>query len=150
MSWSYNPSQLAVNAKDAVRLLIGDVVSTDQQMQDEEIVYLGTQRGSIYGTAAECCRALSAKFSRSVDQQAGTSKVYYSQMAKAYSVKALEFDVKASYSAMPYAGGISLSDKMMQDLNTDRVQPQFTIGIMDNYSPEAVGGNETEEMPVST
>jgi hypothetical protein len=145
MSWSYNPSQLAVNAKDAVRLLIGDVVSTDQQMQDEEIAYLGTVRGSIYGTAAECCRALAAKFSRSVDQQAGTSKVYFSQMAKAYSVKAIEFDVKASYSAMPFAGSISISAKQAADMDIDRVKPVFTIGMMDNETPEISGDNETRE-----
>jgi hypothetical protein len=149
MSWSYNPSQLAANAKDAVRLLIGDVVSTDPQMQDEEIAYLGTIRGSIYGTAAECCRALAAKFSRSVDQQAGKSKVYFSQMAKAYSVKAIEFDVKASYAAMPFSGSISISSKMAEEMDNDRVRPQFTIGMMDNFSPERSGGNETLESPVS-
>lgn len=149
MTWSYNPNLLSKgSAKDIVRLLIGDVVATDQQMQDEEIAYLASVRGTVYGAAAECCRALANKFSRSVDQQTGTSKVAYSQMAKAYATAALNFDNKAALygSALPYAGGISVSDKQMQDLSNDRVQPQFTIGMTDNYLPEPAGSNETIEM----
>lgn len=147
MTWSYNPSLLATNSKDAVRLLIGDVLTTDPQMQDEEINYLISARGTLYGAAAECCRALAAKFSRSVDQQAGTSKLMWSHLAKAYTLKANEFETKSILigAAMPYAGGISLSDKQMQDLNTDRVQPIFTIGIMDSSLPVNAGPNETIE-----
>jgi hypothetical protein len=145
MSWSYNPSLLATSTKDQVRLLIGDVLLTDPQMQDEEIAYLGTTRGSVYGAAAECCRALSAKFSRSVDQQAGTSKISYSQMAKAYAAKANEFEVKATFSAMPYMGGVSITDMQLQEMNSDRVNPSFTIGMMDNFLPMASGGNETAD-----
>lgn len=134
MTWSYNTNLLATNAKDAVRLLIGDVVTCDQQMQDEEISYFVSVRSTLYGAAAECSRALAAKFSRSVDQQGGTSKVFYSQMAKAYTVKAMEFELKSAEfgAAMPYCGGISLSDKQLQELNTDRTLPIFTKGMMDN------------------
>lgn len=144
MTWSYNPSVLASSAKDAVRLLVGDVLSTDPQIQDEEIVYFVNLRGSLYGAAAECARAMAAKFSRSVDQQAGTSKTFYSQLAKAYTLKSIEFDMKAALfgAAMPYAGGISLTDKQTQDLNSDRVQPSFTIGIMDE---QGFTTNETIE-----
>lgn len=145
MTWSYNPSLLAKNAKDAVRLLIGDIINCDQQMQDEEITYFVNLRGSLYGAAAECCRALASKFSRSVDQQTGTSKIMYSQMAKAYTVKAIEFEYKSVLigSAIPYAGGISISDKQMQDINEDRVLPVFTKGMMDE--DDTIISNETIE-----
>lgn len=147
MTWSYNPSLLATNAKDAVRLLIGDVLSSDPQLQDEEVAYMLSSRGTLYGAAAECCRALASKFGRSVDQQAGTSKLFYSQMSKAYTLKSIEFEVKSTLSgyAVPYAGGISLIDKQMQDLNADRVTPTFTKGIMDNAEPEASSGAQTLE-----
>lgn len=147
MTWSYNTNLLATNAKDAVRLLIGDVLDCDPQIQDEEIVYLISSRGTLYGAAAECCRALAAKFSRSVDQQAGTSKLFYSQMAKAYTVKAFEFENKSAQfgAAMPYSGGISLNDKQLQEMNTDRTLPLFTKGMMDNTWPVPSGDNETEE-----
>lgn len=139
MTWSYNPSLLPGNTKDAVRLLIGDVLQCDGQMQDEEIAYFVTTRGTLYGAAAECCRSLAAKFGRSVDQQAGTSKVSYSQMAKAYTLKAFEFEAKSTI-VMPYAGGISTNDKLMQDLNNDRVVPMFTKGMMDSDLPDSQSG----------
>jgi hypothetical protein len=149
MTWTYNPATLATVPKDQVRLLIGDTLSTDQQLQDEEILYLLTQRASVYGTAAECCRSLQAKFSRSVDQQSGTNKNSYSQMAKAYGVKAVEFEAKAAATGagMPYAGGISIADKLTQQLDPDRVPPQFQIGMDENLIAPAAGdtGNESEQ-----
>jgi len=153
MTWSYNASLLLQgSAKDIVRLLIGDVVSTDQQMQDEEISYLASTRGTVYGAAAECCRSLANKYARSVDQQAGTSKTAYSQMSKAYAAAALRFENKAvlSGAALPYAGGISVSDKQLQDFNNDRVQPQFALGMTDNYLPEPSSGHETIEVFAGT
>jgi hypothetical protein len=68
-------------------------------------------------------------------------------MAKAYTIKAVEFETKSTLSgaALPYAGGISLSDKEMQELNTDRALPQFTKGMTDNFLPVAPIGPETEE-----
>lgn len=146
MTWSYNPSLLSQgSAKDLIRLLIGDVISCDPQMQDEEIVALASIRGSVYGAAAECCRSLAAKFSRSVDQSGGTNKILYSQLAKAYTIKANEFELKSTFVSIPYAGGISLSDKQMQDLQNDRVQPEFIKGMTDNTIPvPSVGRTNTD------
>lgn len=46
---------------------------------------------------------------------------------------------------MPYAGGISVMDKEMQEQDTDRVQPQFNIGLDDNLNmPFGPAGNQTE------
>jgi hypothetical protein len=146
MSWSYDPTDLATSPKDQVRLLMGDTLSTDPQLLDEEINYFISSRGSLYGAAAECCRSLQAKFSRSVDQAAGASKVSYSQLAKAYGIKAAEFESKAAASGagMPYAGGISVTDKIQQEQNSDRVSPQFQVGMDDNYIlPIGPAGNES-------
>lgn len=145
MAWSYDATTLATTPKDQVRLLIGDTVSTDQQMQDEEITFLLSRRSSIYGAAAECCRSLQAKFSRSVDQSAGDTRAMYSQMAKAYAVKVREFESKAAAggSGLPYAGGISESDKGGREDDDDRVSPQFQLGMMDNFLPVAPSGNES-------
>lgn len=147
MSWSYSPVNLGKRGLDYIRLLIGDTFSGDQQLQDEEINMFLTTRSSPLGVAAECCRALAAKFSRTVDQKAGQSETKFSQMAKAYMQMALQFEQKAALAgaAAPYAGGISVTDMMNQELNTDRVPPVFTIGMTDNYLPVATG-NETETM----
>lgn len=153
MTWTYNAADLASSPKDQVRLLMGDTLSTDPQLQDEEIAYVITTRGSLYGAAAECCRSLQAKFSRSVDQAAGASKTSYSQLAKAYGVKAAEFEARAAASGagLPYAGGISVTDKIQQEQNTDRVQPQFQVGMDDNYiMPVGPAGNESSTVSGET
>jgi hypothetical protein len=53
MTWTYTITDLSTSQKDQVRLLIGDTVQTDHQLQDEEIAYLLTQRSSVYGAAAD-------------------------------------------------------------------------------------------------
>lgn len=145
MTWTYSITDLATSQKDQVRLLIGDTVTSDQQLQDEEIDYMLTRRGSTYGAAAECCRSLQAKFSRSVDYTAAGTKSSYSQLAKAYGVKAAEFEAKSAMSGAgaPYAGGISVTDKRNQEQNPDRVSPQFQVGMDDNdFMPVGPAGNE--------
>jgi hypothetical protein len=146
MTWTYSVDDLASSAKDQVRLLVGDTLTTDQQLQDEEILYLLTTRSSVYGAAAECCRSLQAKFSRSVDQSAGGTRTMYSQLAKAYGVKAAEFEQKAATSGgnLPYAGGISIADKTAQEQDSDRVSPQFQIGMQDDFLPVPPAGNESD------
>ena len=146
-NWTYYPTQLATNKTSQVRLLIGDVVSTDPQMQDEEINWFLTMRSSVWGAAAECCTTLATKFARSVDQAVGTAKISFSQMAKSYIGRAAFFNAKAAMmgSGMPYAGGLSAADMLNALNNDDRVQPQFTIGITDNLLPVAPAGGETEE-----
>lgn len=143
MTWSYTISDLATSTKDQIRLMIGDILSTEPQLQDEEINFFIGRRTSMYGAAAECCRSLQARFSRSVDQANGTYKTMYSQMAKAYGVKANEFEALAAAagSGLPYAGGISVADKLEQQADPDRVQPQFQIGMEDNLLPVPAAGN---------
>lgn len=147
MTWTYTPSSLASSALFQVRLLIGDTLSTDQQLQDEEIDFVLTERPNLYGAAAECCRSLAAKFSRSVDQAAGATRAAFSQLAKAYNAKAADFEAKAAAagSALPYAGGISVADKQRQEMDPDRVQPQFDLGMDDDFLPFPSAGNETED-----
>jgi hypothetical protein len=145
MTWSYLPQLLSTSSKDQVRLLIGDVISTCPQLADEEIVYFAGLRPSVYGAAAECCRALANRYARSVDQQAGTTKFAFSQMAKQYLQQAAYLDSKAAElgAGLPYCGGISVTDKQVQEMTADRVEPNFTIGMMDNSSPIPSSGPET-------
>jgi hypothetical protein len=48
---------------------------------------------------------------------------------------------------MPYAGGISIADKQMQELDADRVPPGFQIGMDQNELPVAAAGNESDLTP---
>lgn len=149
MVWTYSLTSLATTQKDQVRLAIGDTLSSDQQLQDEEINAALANRSTILGAAADCCRSIAAKFSRSVTQKAAGASANFSDLAKQYLTMALQFDAQAalSGSALPYAGGISIADKMNQETNSDRVPPNFTIGMDDNVLPVPEVGpeGETEE-----
>ena len=136
MSWTYSSSQLNLPLYQ-VRLMIGDVMSCDPQLQDEEILYFISTRTTNYGAAAECCRSLATRMSRSFDQQAAGSKVYYSQMEKAYIDKAIKYEILAIQigSATPYFGAVSLTDKENQEADFDRPEPMFELGMDDNYLP---------------
>lgn len=150
MVWTYDLTTIATTPKDMVRLQIGDTVPTSPLLQDEEISFFLTTRANIYGAAAECCRSLAARFSSQASTAAGDTKIQFSDIAKAYAARAVSFDVKAATagSAMPYAGGISQSDKQNNKEDTDRTQPQFSIGMDDNFLPIAPvdegGGSEVD------
>lgn len=144
MTWTYSPSTMATSPMMQVRYLVGDTVSTDHQVQDEEINFALTQRPSIYGAAAMVCRSLAARLSREADTVDKDLRTTLSARATAYSRRASDYENQARSrgGAMPYAGGISIADKVGNELDTDRVQPAFTIDMDDNYLPVAPVGNE--------
>jgi len=145
-TWTYDATQLSTSARMQVRREVGDVNYNDQLIFDEEIDYAITLRpNSVYGAAAEACRFIAANFSRQVDIVQGELKTNYSQRAKAYLVMAGQFETMAAQrgpGAGGYSGGISVSDKISQLLNTDRVTPAFTRGMTDNLQVSD-GGPET-------
>lgn len=145
--WSYNPSQIASVPMFAVRRLVGDVIPDDQQLFDSEILFALTQRaGNIYGAGADCARYLAGQYSRKVDTTSpGGLQTAYGTQAQKYLELAASLDAKASgrgLGAMPYAGGISIRDKVNVQANTDRVQPQFILGMDDNFIPIPAGPNQ--------
>ena len=150
MTWTYDVSTLLTSKLMQVRFLVGDTVSTDPQMQDEEINFALTQRSSIYGAAADVCRALASKLSRQADTVDKDLRTTLSAKATAYSRRAMAYETKAIVrsGALPYAGGISVSDKIVNELDTDRVAPNFTIDMDDNYLPVPPVGEEGTPSPV--
>lgn len=149
MTWSYNPADIGTSTKDQVRFLVGDTEQTDPLVQDEEITFSLTQRNSIYGAAAIVCRTIAAKFSRLADTVDRDLRDALSSKAKAYGMRANEYEViaKARSGGLPYAGGISIADKVQQELNLDRVPPSFNREMDTNYLPVAPVGNEGTPLP---
>lgn len=150
MAWTYTASATPSN-KDAVRRTIGDVLTGDQQLQDEEINYALTLYANIYLASAECCRWISAQFARKVDTVQGELRTLYSNQTRAYAARANELQAMGmarGAGSMPFAGGISVSDKAANLADTDRVTPQFNIGQNENLIPLGSGpGNETPPNP---
>ena len=146
MTWSYSWDQINSNPVYRVRFRIGDNVSCEPLFQDEEIAAAISARGSLAGACADLCRALATKYSRSVDfAVTGGGRASYSQLSKQYNRQAVMFEVKAASLATPYVAGISVTDKLNQELDTDRVPPQFVIGMHDNLMPVAPVGSESPQ-----
>lgn len=152
MTWSYdlhnlqNPSDTVLGQKDQVRFILGDTNAKDPQLADEEILFTLSQRASIWGAAATCCESLAAKFSRLADTVEGTMRTLYSSLARSYHSRSKWLETKAAASGgfAGYSGGISWSDKFQEQVDPDRVEPEFAKGMTDNWIPVAPAGNETE------
>lgn len=149
--YTYNPAQIATVSLFQARRWMGDVIQDDWQMTDEEISWAIASRGNVIMAAADCCRQIAAQYSRKVDTTSpGPVATRYSTEAKAYADRAKELDaiVQArGIGVMPYAGGISVTDKTNVQQDTDRVSPSFTIGLSDNAIPIRSTGPETFANP---
>jgi hypothetical protein len=142
MAWSYSAADLntttASGRTNTVRLLIGDVVTTDQQLQDEEIIFaLGENGNNVYLAAAYCCRLLASKYARLVDTQLdGALQASYSDRIKHYNLlfsQLTDLSKKTGGRGLGIsAGGISILDMEAADADPDRVKPAFTIGQFAN------------------
>ena len=155
MAWTYDLSQLGTSQLFQVRRLIGDVISNDQQISDEEINFALTVRSNIYGAASDCCNYIAAQYSRMVNLvttgSGGALTTNYSDKARAYYARAAQLDMMAKVrgGGLPYAGGISLADKQTQMADPDRTPPQFSLGFEDDTIP--VGSADStlrEDVPV--
>lgn len=149
MSWSYsgNPDSSAL---DKVRFLIQDTDTSDQQFSDQEINAMIAGSSSVYVAAIACVRSLIAKYTRRADKNVGDLHISFSQIAKGYQalIASLSQQAVVSGTACPaYAGGISRSDKQIDELNTDRVKPSFRKGQMDfrgQFNSQNDAENENE------
>lgn len=141
MPWTYNVA--LTDDKDKVRLLIGDVLSTDQQLSDEEIVAVIAMVGGSVNTAAiRCCRILAARYARQADKWVGDLKIMASQRSRAY--LQLAEDLEEAGSSLtgtrthqtPFAGGIRVSQKQALEADTDFPPTSFKKGMHDNVSSD--------------
>ena len=141
MVWSYSGNP-ADSALDAVRFLTGDTDTNDQLLDDEEIKWTNNQvTGSdtattaLYEVSYRVMVAIASKFSRLADQSVGDLKVDMFQKATNAREQAALLKQQAlreGNTPVPYAGGISVSDKEIDQENSDIVQPYFSRGQWTN------------------
>ncbi len=146
MTWTYTVTDLLTNTKDQVRFLTGDTSANDPQLQDEEIVFTLNLRSSVWGAAAMCCGSIAANASRRADTSTGELRTHYSEVSRAYFARSAMYETKSAEmgGASPFAGGISVAQKIIAETDPDRVQPSFATGMQDNTNyPVAPAGNET-------
>lgn len=148
MTWTYNAGQISTSQLMMARYLIGDTIQGKQQLQDEEITFSLTQYSTVYGACAEMCRSLAMRYATQVDLVQGELKTNYSQISKVYAARAADFEMRGLRGAVPYAGGISVSDKNNVVEDTDRVAPDFNKGQFDDTLPVSPVGQQTPTTPL--
>ena len=126
---------------DAIRLNIGDTDNDQLLFTDGELSYFYVQAGnSVTGASVTACYSLSARYSRLADEELGQAKVKWSQLSKAYALRAADYEriqaggAGATKNPIPYAGGISNADIASKDSNTDRTQNVFDVGMMNGLA----------------
>jgi hypothetical protein len=131
MAWTYNSDPMN-NKVDAVRLKIGDTDATNPLLQDEEINYFLSDNPSVQEAAIASALAIAAKFSVLTDSASGKYRENCSQKAAAFIKLAERLRAERTTVALPYAGGLTSSDKEMARHNMDRVGTAFSRGMMGN------------------
>lgn len=135
MTWSYsgNPKD---NNKDAVRFLVGDTDSDEELIQDEEILFILDTETNIYRAAANVAESIAAMFSRKADVSIGDYSESLSQQADNYLKLAERLRKTArkniQFKGIPFAGGISKTDKEITQKDTDRVKPAFKRNLQNH------------------
>lgn len=131
MTWSYSGDPSSSD-RDAVRFLIGDTDTTDQQLSNEEINYLLVEYTSVDQTAIAAIGSLIAKYSRYVDQSTGDISLSYSQRINQFKELLNNIRRRMAEGVRPYCGGLSIADKELDVENDDRVDPAFYEEMWDN------------------
>lgn len=154
MSWSYSgdPSSSPL---DEMRFVLGDTTPNtgldpnNELLQNEEINYALTKYPDFFTAAVVLCEAIIAKFTRLVDETTGDETVRASARALQYRRLSEDLRKKIGFTgALFYVGGTSKTENDRMDHDTDRVKPQFRVGIMDNpYAAER--GSEREDAELS-
>lgn len=138
MTWTYggNPgTSTPEQRRDAVRHLVGDVETTDQQVSDEGIAFALSEAGDdVYRASASICYSIAAKYSRLVDTDvdSGGMKASYSQRREAYTALATRLEKQAKKFGktglgVPRVGGISRGVMEQIDSDEDRFGSVFTV-----------------------
>ena len=133
-SWTYDVS--LTTAKDRVRFYAGDTIQNQAWIYDEEIEAMLLLRPNELLCAADILDSQSAQSSGKVSYSIGGGsaiRIDLSQRAIAFAQRAKELRRRAYKRGVnPFAGGQTVSGKTVQETRTDRVQPAFTVGQLDN------------------
>jgi hypothetical protein len=133
VTWTYT---LPITTdKDAVRFEVGDTNEDYQFLQDEEIDSLLTTEGDVTSASIVAAERIAAKLARGFNQKVGDLSADLSKQADAYWKLADKLRKQlAIKSGAPLAPALSIAAKQAYTEDTDRVQPEFTIGMNDDDS----------------
>jgi len=133
MTWTYGGTpgtDTADKRRDAVRVLVGDTNTNDQQITDEEIVFtLSSNSNNVYFAAAQTARMIMGLYSRRVDSDFEGVSADYSDRIEHYRRLAISLDAQAKSKGgalgTPKAGGVSIDAMDQAEEDSDRPDPSF-------------------------
>ena len=146
MAWSYNAAQFTsptvspyyapatVGVRYQIRFWIQDTVASRQLLLDEEIDWTQTTEANVFMAAAACCDLLVAKAGSVKTRKVGDLEITYDPAF--YRALAGTLRARGASGQVPYAGGISISDKIAQENDPDWVPPLSFRGEFNNPSAE--------------
>lgn len=124
MSWHY--AHPLGSTKDQVRYLVGDTDPDDPLTSDEEIIWQLSENPDVRLAAVAVARQIATLFARYATVRTQDTQVDWNARATQYRLIAQDLERQSSErSAIPYAGGIHVSDKESVEADTDRVIPAF-------------------------
>ena len=123
MAWTYSGDP-AANAKDQVRFAIGDTDTTDQQLNDAEINWLISARGSASQAAPYAAEAIAAKLARESDSSKSVGDMSLSRSLSARSQKYYDLAKRLTIQANDFSPSVPW-------VNPNALGPEFAVGQMD-------------------
>ncbi len=144
-TWTYDATDLATSEKDQIRLLVGDTDSGAWLLADQEITFAISEERNTWAAAARCAEMIGFLFARKVDTKLGRNmQIVYSKTAQQYFKLAQWLRAKSLGTVTPWVGGMSVSDKVAYNQNTDIVAPLFTKTMQEN---PWTGGYTSDSLP---
>lgn len=147
MTWTYSGDP-ASSDEDAVRFLIGDTVSSEKLVEDEEITWTVSQWNDIYMAAAAVCDAISASYAVEGNVSADGMSFSGLDVASSFAKRASQLRRMSGWqrqASEPYVGGISWAERVKADQDSDLIAPYFRSHQHDH--PES-GSKSTHTDPL--
>jgi hypothetical protein len=121
MSFSYSGDP-AMSALDEVRFLCGDTNSGTALLQDEEVYYLLSKTTSSRFAAAMAAEAIAGHYAAMPNMTIDGLSIQYAALQRHYIELADQLRTGAPVTAMPFAGGVSISAKRAAYEDEDRTR----------------------------
>lgn len=128
MSFTYDPALR--EDKDQVRFLVGDTNESKAKFQDEEIAWVLRTEENVYTASASLCERLVVAAGSVKSKKIGDLSITYDPMF--YARLAGQLRARGAGNQVPFAGGISVSDKLRTQQDADNTAPSVFRRLDDN------------------
>ena len=120
----------ATSNRDLIRILIFDTDTSAAKLSDETIDYFLTSEPSVWYAAAMCAETVAGQYSSKGILRVGDLSIQYG--VAEYRSLAKQLRERGTRGAVPFAGGITQSDKDAELADSNRIMSAFTIGMHDD------------------